>query len=258
MRKLVKKFGRRIINSQIEKDVIKKKNQFINQIRKRINFQEETETLLFSHKKSISKILYYNEIYKNILKKPGVIMEFGVEFGSTLNLLSNLRSIYEPYNYSRKIIGFDTFSGFTSKLSPEEKKIGWKKGDYSVPKNYKNDLEKILSFNEQVSVLNHIKKFDLVEGDASKTLPKYLKKNQQTIISLAIFDMDVYKPTKIILNKIKKRLFKGSVLVFDELNHPEFPGETLALLDSIGLKNIKLKSFHGHTFGAYCVLDKIL
>ncbi len=258
MKRLVKKFGRRIINSKIEKDTIKKKKQFVEQIRGRIKFQEETETLLFSNKKSINKILYYNEIYKNILNKPGVIMEFGVEFGSTLNLLTNLRSIYEPYNYSRKIIGFDTFSGFTKNLSKNEKKIGWRKGDYSVPKNYKKILDKILSFNEQVSVLNHIKKFELVEGDASKTLPKYLQSNQQTIIAMAIFDMDVYKPTKIILNKIKKRLFKGSVLVFDELNHPEFPGETLALLESIGLKNIKLKSLHGHTFGAYCVLDKIL
>ena len=146
MRKLVKKFGRRIINSQIEKDVIKKKNQFIKQIRKRINFQEETETLLFSHKKSISKILYYNEIYKNILKKPGVIMEFGVEFGSTLNLLSNLRSVYEPYNYSRKIIGFDTFSGFTSRLSSEEKNIGWKKGDLPVTESVSDCLLRLPLF----------------------------------------------------------------------------------------------------------------
>ena len=185
-------------------------------------------------------------------------MEFGVEYGSSLALLSNLRAIYEPYNYSRKIIGFDTFSGFTEKLNFTEKKIGWKKGDYSVPKNYEKDLEKILNFNEQLSPLNHIKKFELIKGDASKTVSKYLKKNNQTIIALAIFDMDVYKPTKIVLNKIKKRLFRGSVLVFDELNHPEFPGETVALLESIGLKNLKFQSFHGHTFGAYCILDKIL
>ena len=48
-------------------------------------------------------------------------MEFGVEWGSTLSLLIKLRSIHEPYNYSRKIIGFDTFSGFTNKLTTEEK-----------------------------------------------------------------------------------------------------------------------------------------
>ena len=54
-------------------------------------------------------------------------MEFGVEWGSTLSLLIKLRSIHEPYNYSRKIIGFDTFSGFTNKLTTEEKKLGWKK-----------------------------------------------------------------------------------------------------------------------------------
>ena len=48
---------------------------------------------------------------------------------------------------------------------------------------------------------------------------------------MAILDMDVYDPTKKVLQKIKNRLFKGSVLVFDQLNHPDFPGETKAVLD---------------------------
>ena len=39
---------------------------------------------------------------------------------------------------------------------------------------------------------------------------------------MAIFDMDIYKPTKDALNAIKSRFTKGSVLVFDELNCKEF------------------------------------
>ena len=53
-------------------------------------------------------------------------MEFGVEWGSTLSLLIKLRSIHEPYNYSRKIIGFDTFLDLQINL-PQRKKLGWKK-----------------------------------------------------------------------------------------------------------------------------------
>ena len=66
--------------------------------------------------------------------------------------------------------------------------------------------------------------------------------------------MDVYQPTKEVLLTIKNRLFKGSVLVFDELNDKDFPGETMALLEAIGLNNLELKSFHGESFGCWVVL----
>ena len=43
------------------------------------------------------------------------------------------------------------------------------------------------------------------------------------------------------LEIIKPRLFKGSVLVFDELNCKTF--KNVALLESIGLNNLKLNFF---------------
>ena len=60
---------------------------------------------------------------------------------------------------------------------------------------------------------------------------------------MAIFDMDIYKPTKDALKAIKPRLTKGSILIFDELNCKEFPGETEALNEVLGLNNIKLKHY---------------
>ena len=66
-------------------------------------------------------------------------MEFGVQYGLSLSLLLKLRSIYEPFNYSREIIIFDTFEGFTKNLSSYESKNNWKKGDYGVPKNFENN-----------------------------------------------------------------------------------------------------------------------
>ena len=61
---------------------------------------------------TLARILYLDDIYKKILDKPGVVCEFGVQWGATLSTLMNLRSIYEPYNGSRTIFGFDTFQGF--------------------------------------------------------------------------------------------------------------------------------------------------
>ena len=203
----------------------------------------------------LTKILYYNEVYQNILNKPGVIMEFGAQYGITLSTLIKLRGIYEPYNYFREIIGFDTFDGFTNKLSDDEKKLGWKKNDYGVVKNFENKLEKLLNLEESNAPINWIKKFKLVKGDASETIIKYLKDNPHTIIGMAIFDMDVYYPTKKVLETIKPRLYKGSIIVFDELNHELFPGETLAVMKSVGLNNLKFKSFHGQA-GCWAVVGE--
>ena len=102
------KIGRSNNQPNNEKYIIKEKKEFLAKVRKVIpdipNFSS-----LFASRQEITRVLYYNQIYQNLLNKPGVIMEFGVEYGSTLSLLSKFRGIYEPYNYSRKIIGFDTF-----------------------------------------------------------------------------------------------------------------------------------------------------
>jgi hypothetical protein len=45
---------------------------------------------------ALSKVIYYYELYQKILDVPGVICEFGVQWGSTLALLQNLRGMYEP------------------------------------------------------------------------------------------------------------------------------------------------------------------
>ena len=72
-------------------------------------------------------------------------------------------------------------------------------------------------------------------------LEKYLNDHPETIISFAYFDFDVYEPTKKCLELIKPHLTKGSIIGFDELNDPDFPGETVALKESLGLNNVSIK-----------------
>ena len=38
------------------------------------------------------------------------------------------------------------------------------------------------------------------------------------------------------------RMPKGSIVAFDELNHPGFPGETLALTELMNVNSLELKS----------------
>jgi hypothetical protein len=78
-------------------------------------------------------------------------------------------------------------------------------------------------------------------GDACDTFPAWLEDNPASIIALAILDFDIYKPTKAVLTRLSERLTKGSILVFDELSCPHFPGETLALMETLGINSLRLK-----------------
>ena len=199
----------------------------------------------------LSRILYLNNLYQQVVDVPGVVCEFGVQWGATLAQLINLRSIYEPFNHSRVIYGFDTFEGFPS--VHEKDGGGSTPGDLSTPNHYEKTLEKILGIHESFAPLPHLKKFELIKGDASETSEQWLADNPHAIVSLAIFDMDLYEPTKNVLQNILPRLTRGSVLAFDELNCKFFPGETNALDEVLGINNLRLRRSPLHPFCSWAV-----
>ena len=198
---------------------------------------------LYLPSKSLSRILFFYEIYKKIINTHGVCIEFGIRWGQTLSLLSALRGIFEPFNRHRKVIGFDTFAGFKGVSEEDGDLSRCADGSFSVTEGYEQYLDKILSLQEQLNPIPHLKKYELVKGDAQQTIPEYFKRHPETIVSLAIFDFDIYAPTKAALEAIKPHLFKGSILVFDELCDDIFPGETVALMETIGLNNYKIQRF---------------
>jgi hypothetical protein len=198
---------------------------------------------LFTKRQELTKQLFLDRIYQQILNVHGVIMEFGVRWGQNLVTLSNLRGIYEPYNYSRKIIGFDTFSGFPS----VDKKDGIhpiiEKGAFSVTENYDQYIREVLQYHESESPLSHVQKNFVIKGDAVQSLEQYLKDHPETIIAFAYFDFDIYEPTLKCLKLIKDYVTKGSIIGFDELNDPQFPGETVAVREALGTSNVSLRRF---------------
>lgn len=210
-------------------------------------------SLVTLRRQSVSRILYLDWIYKKLVGKPGVILEFGVQWGGVLSILSNLRGIYEPYNHQRKIYGFDTFEGFVDVSDKDA--TGHKKGDYATYKNYEQELIEILENHEKSSPLSHIKKNFLIKGNASVTINDWLSENSGIAIGLAIFDMDVYKPTYDVLKAIKPRLFKGSILVFDEFSCDIWPGETRAVDEVFGLSNLRFEHFPHQPSCAICIIE---
>ena len=85
---------------------------------------------------------------------------------------------------------------------------------------------------------------------------RYLKRNPETIISMAFFDMDIYKPTYECLTMIKPFLTRGSVIGFDELNHHACPGETVALKKVFGLNQFRICRFPSNSRTSYIIIDK--
>lgn len=209
---------------------------------------------LYMTRQNLMRILYVHEIFQKILFVHGDVFEFGVRWGQNMSLFTALRGIYEPYNYSRRIIGFDTFAGFSATDDAKDG-IHVASGDLAVPENYDEHLNTVLEIHESENPISHIRKFDLVKGDATLTLPKYIEDNPHTIVALAYFDFDIYYPTKECLMAILPRMPKGGILAFDELNCKELAGETLAVLDTIGLQKYRLHRSPLAPFCSYMTID---
>jgi hypothetical protein len=210
---------------------------------------------LFVKRQNLKKFLFLNELYERFLNNHGVILEFGVRWGQNLALLTALRGIHEPFNHSRKIVGFDTFAGFPTVHEKDGPNSIVTPGAFSVTKNYKEYLDSILQYHENESPLSHIRKFELVEGDATKTIHSYLTSHPETVVAFAYFDFDIYEPTAECLRAILPFTTQGTVLGFDELCHPAYPGETIALREVFAGRNFRLQRSKFCSSQSFIVLE---
>lgn len=210
---------------------------------------------LFFGRSALSRTLFMNEIYQSIVNHHGVIMEFGVRWGQNLALLTSLRNIYEPYNITRKIIGFDTFEGFPHVHDKDGCARTVSTGALGVSKSYEKVLSEILLAQESLGPRPNVCKHRLINGDVVDTLPEYLQQHPETIISLAYFDFDLYEPTLKSLKAIKPYLTKGSIVAFDELISEEFPGETIALREAWGCDSFEIVRMPISPYQSYIVVS---
>ena len=155
--------------------------------------------------------------------------------------LAHLCSIFEPTHYVRKLIGFDTFEGFPSihekdaSSQAKHMKVG------GLAHDSFEYLSKAIELYDTNRHLSHLPKIELIKGDICETVPIYLKENPHLTISMLYLDIDLYEPTKIALETLVSRMPKGALIVFDELNHSDYPGETIALQEVLGIRNISLQ-----------------
>jgi 3-O-methyltransferase len=201
---------------------------------------------VYMRRHQLADLLSMDALYRMLGEVPGIIMEFGVLHGRHLATLTALRSIYEPYNSLRRIVGFDTFTGFPEDIGAVDKvSTSAVPGRFAVPDGEVEHLREVLAAHEATEPFGHTQRSFVIQGDVRETVPQYLADNPETIIAMAYFDLDLYQPTKELLQAIKPHLTKGSVLAFDELAHPKWPGETTALREVFGLDHAPLRQLPG-------------
>jgi hypothetical protein len=211
---------------------------------------------LFLSPRTVKRMFFFNEIFCQALPVHGVVLQFGVRWGRDLATLHALRTIYEPFNATRVIVGFDTFEGFTGINALDGTAEIVQSGMLTVSKGYEVFLSEVFAQRQVVDPLPKVQRFEIHKGDAVDRLAEYLAAHPETIVALAHFDMDLYEPTKKCLELLKPYLTKGSVLAFDELLSVPFPGETVAVREVFGLDKVRIRRsamYSGH--GSYLVVD---
>jgi hypothetical protein len=115
----------------------------------------------------------------------GLILEFGVYSGRTINHIASLDV--------GKVFGFDSFDGL-----PEDWRPDFTKGAFR-----RTDLPQVA---QDVT---------LVPGWFEDSLPAFLKANPGPVSFLHI-DCDLYSSTRTVLHYLNERIVPGTVIVFDE------------------------------------------
>ena len=194
----------------------------------------------YARRQDVTKMLTRYEIFKKVLHMKGSVVECGVFRGAGLMSWALFSDMMEPVNLMRRIYGFDTFQGFPDVSGKDKNQLrNPKVGDLTA--NVYEELQEIIKAYDKNRFLGHVEKIRLIKGNASKTIPEFVKDNQHLVVSLLFLDFDLYEPTKVALEHFLPRMPKGAIIAFDELDNPIWPGETVALLDSIGINKLKLQ-----------------
>lgn len=209
----------------------------------------------YATRQSLAKFLTKYEIFKRVLHVNGSVVECGVLHGGGLLSWAKLSSIFEPANHVRKVIGFDTFEGFPE-VSEKDTATGTfndlkKSGLAGSTYDHVLQAVEVYDLNRPIS---HIPKVELVRGDLCTSAAQYVADNPHLVVALLYLDVDLYEPTKKAIEVFLPRMPKGSIIAFDELNARIFPGETLAVLDTIGLRNIQIERFSFDSYVSFAVL----
>lgn len=209
----------------------------------------------YVRRQNLTRFMALYEIFKRVLPVKGSVVECGVNHGFGIMTWAKLSAILEPTNLTRRIYGFDTFAGFPS-LSENDLKSG--SGNLQVGDLYAdsyNELQELNEINDSTRFLGHVKKVELIKGDATETIPAFIESHPHLVVSLLFLDFDLYEPTKVALECLVSRMPRGAVIAFDELDNPLWPGESLAMLEFFRDRPLRIERLEFDPYIGFAILD---
>ena len=213
----------------------------------------------FVSRQSLSVFLAKNELMKMALPVHGSIVECGVFMGGGMFTWAQLSAIYEPVNHTRKVIGFDTFQGHAAISERDDAKGPGVSDEHKQEGSYKfshlEELKQSVRLFDLNRAIGHIEKVELVPGDATVTIPRHIEDNPHLVVSLLYLDFDLFEPTRVALECLLPRMPKGAVIGFDELNQKQWPGETLAVMEQVGLGKLRIRRFSYTPALSYAIIE---
>jgi hypothetical protein len=160
-------------------------------------------------RQDIARFLVKHELFKLSMSANGSIVECGVFAGGGLASWLHFSSIYEPYTHTRRIIGFDTFLGFPA-VHEKDKTTGASEhtriGAFQSSDNILDELRDLTAIHDTNRPLGHIPKIELVAGDATMTIPSFIKQTPHFSLACSTSTLTFMNPQKLHF----KRLFLGS------------------------------------------------
>jgi len=209
----------------------------------------------FVPRQTLSLFMAKHAIFEHVLGVHGHIIECGAFLGGGLMTWAQLSAIYEPVNHVRRLVAFDTFTGFASLHEKDRGENLAYAVEGGLATRAHEDLQECIRLYDLNRPIGHIPRVELVVGDAVQTIPEYVHKNPHLVVAMLYLDFDLYEPTKLAIETLLPRMPKGAVLAFDELNQGAWPGETLAVLETVGLRNLRIQRFPFTPQLSYAVLE---
>ena len=196
------------------------------------SFDYENNFYLSCDNSRIGKIITHYELLKLSSNIPGCIIECGVFKGISLIRLATFLKLLKS---NKKIIAFDAFGKHpTTKIS----------SDYTRRKKLLSHGKEAISEKQLRKILKQKdleKNIELIEGDITQTVPRYLKSHPKLKISLLNLDVDFYEPSITILKNFYPKLSKHGILMLDD--YGIWDGETMAVNEYFRNKKIKIRKF---------------
>ena len=169
------------------------------------------EFLLHGSLDRFTKILARYELFKKVLDIPGDIVEGGVFKGTGVLYWAKLVQVFNPLS-NRRVVGFDTFEGYPDRTKYEYDKQSGKA--FIENSSYADiSVDEIMEVAASLALEHRI---ELVEGDSTKTIPEYVKKNPGFRVALLNLDFDIFEPTATALQYLYPLIVPGGVIAFDE------------------------------------------